>query len=26
MPTVATESRGVRDALLILAEMIIGVR
>jgi signal recognition particle receptor subunit beta len=24
--TVATEDRGVRDALLILAEMIIGVR
>jgi small GTP-binding protein len=26
VPTVATENRGVRDALLILAEMIIGVR
>jgi small GTP-binding protein len=26
VPTVATEDRGVRDALLILAEMIIGVR
>jgi signal recognition particle receptor subunit beta len=26
MSTVATESKGVRDALLILAEMIIGVR
>ena len=26
LPTVATEDRGVRDALLILAEMIIGVR
>jgi len=26
VPTVATESKGVRDALLILAEMIIGVR
>jgi len=26
IPTVATEDRGVRDALLILAEMIIGVR
>ena len=26
IPTVATEDRGVRDALLVLAEMIIGVR
>src|SRR5213592_4701458 len=26
IPTVATENRGVRDAILILAEMIIGVR
>ena len=26
IPTVATEDKGVRDALLILAEMIIGVR
>ncbi|TLZ47076.1 MAG: GTP-binding protein [Methanobacteriota archaeon] len=26
IPTVATESKGVRDALLLLAEMIIGVR
>ena len=26
IPTVATENKGVRDALLILAEMIIGVR
>lgn len=26
IPTVATEERGVRDALLVLAEMIIGVR
>jgi len=26
IPTVATENRGVREALLLLAEMIIGVR
>jgi hypothetical protein len=26
VPTVATDGKGLRDALLILAEMIIGVR
>jgi len=26
VPTIATENKGLRDALLLLAEMIIGVR